>query len=230
MSTIKISSHDGDHFDAYIAKAKDTDTAPTIVVLQEIFGVNHVMRDICDDLAEKGFNAIAPDLFWRMERNVDITDKTEAEWQQAFDYLTRLDLDLSVKDINSAVEQAKDIGSGKVGTVGYCLGGRLAYLAATRTNVDASVGYYGVTIENYLNEASNIGKPLTLHIAGLDEYCSPEAQKQIHDALDTHPKVSLFDYPKNDHAFARVGGQHYDQVAADLANQRSLDFFNQHLK
>jgi len=119
--------------------------------------------------------------------------------------------------------------SGKVGVVGYCLGGKLAYLMATRTDVDCSVGYYGVGIQDMLGEAKNIKKPMLLHIAGKDEFVPPPAQAAVKAGLKSNPNVSIYDYPQCNHAFARVGGQHYDKSAADQANQRSAEFFKRHL-
>jgi carboxymethylenebutenolidase len=119
--------------------------------------------------------------------------------------------------------------TGKVGTVGYCLGGKLAYLSATRTGADAAVGYYGVGIEKALGEAGKIRKPLMLHIAKLDKFVPLEAQAQIHGALGANPRVTIYDYEGCDHAFARKGGDHYDMAAANAANGRTLSFFKRHL-
>src|SRR5262249_31748031 len=118
---------------------------------------------------------------------------------------------------------------GTVGAVGFCLGGKLAYLLAVRHRPDSVVGYYGVGIEHALNEASNLACPLLLHIAVRDQYCPPSAQQMIHQALDRHPLVTVHDYPDQDHAFARTGGEHFHQVAAELASLRSLEFFSRHL-
>jgi carboxymethylenebutenolidase len=202
-----------------------------IVVIQEIFGVNPVMRDICDGLAAHGYFALAPDLFWRLEPGVQLTDKTDAEWKRAFDLMGRFDIDKGMKDIQAAIDtlRGRDGCSGKIGAVGYCLGGLLAYLTAARTNADASVGYYGVNIQERLGEAANIKKPLMLHIAGKDQFVPPEAQKKLQDGLGKNPLVTLHVYPEMDHAFARVGGAHYDKACADLANGRTSTFFRQHL-
>lgn len=204
-------------------------SGPTIVVIQEIFGVNAVMRDICDDLAEKGFTAICPDLFWRIKPGIQLTDQTQEEWAQAFDLFGKFDVDAGVRDIAATIASARRAGADKVGAVGYCLGGFLAYLTACRTDCDASVGYYGVNIQTKLDEAAEISTPLMLHIAGKDEYVPPEAQAQITDALGDHAPVTLHHYPERDHAFARVGGAHYDAQDAASANARTLDFFKTHL-
>jgi carboxymethylenebutenolidase len=204
---------------------------PGIVVIQEIFGVNAVMRAVADDLAASGYFALVPDLFWRLEPGVQLSDKTDAEWQQAFGLMNRFDAAAGVKDIQSAITTLRAVEgcNGKVGVVGYCLGGLLAYLAAARTDSDASVGYYGVNIQAMLGEATAIKKPLMLHIAGKDEYHPPEAQKQVSDGLANHRLVTLHHYPEMNHAFARVGGKHYDKANADLANARTATFFRQHL-
>jgi carboxymethylenebutenolidase len=109
------------------------------------------------------------------------------------------------------------------------MGGNLAYLLAARFKPDCAVGYYGVSVEKSLAEAKNLSSPLMLHIAGLDKFCPPEAQAQIHAALDGNPLVTLNDYPQMDHAFARTGGEHYDADKAELANLRTLEFFVSHL-
>ncbi|HEX4294354.1 MAG TPA: dienelactone hydrolase family protein [Rhizomicrobium sp.] len=226
---ISISGSDG-AFAGYLA-APTSGRGAGVVVIQEIFGVNQVMRDIADDLASHGYFALVPDLFWRLEPGVQLTDKTDAEWKRAFDLMGRFDPDKGVADIQAAIDtlRGRDGCTGKVGAVGYCLGGLLAYLTAARTNADACVGYYGVNIQDKLAEAASIKKPLMLHIAGKDQFTPPEAQKKMIDGLSPNPLVALHVYPEMDHAFARVGGAHYDKACADLANGRTSTFFRQHL-
>jgi len=217
-------------FSAYVARPAAA-KAPAVVVIQEIFGVNAVMRETCDRLAGQGFLAICPDLFWRLEPGVDITDQTQAEWDKAFDLFGRFDVDCGVEDIRATTDLIRgDPGcGGKVGAVGYCLGGRLAFLTATRTDSDASVGYYGVGIETYLAEAERLAHPLMLHIAEEDGFVPKDAQARIISALKDHPQVTLHTYPGCDHAFARPGGAHHDAAAAAEADARTLAFFRQHL-
>jgi len=228
--TITIAGPDGD-FAGYLAKPEGDGPFPAIVVIQEIFGVNAVMRNVCDALATHGFLALSPDLFWRIEPGIDITDQSEAEWAKAFELFNAFDVDKGMVDVQATIDAARALDgcSGKVGAVGYCLGGQLAYLTAARTNADASVGFYGVNLQNRLDEAGKIAKPLMLHIAGKDEFVPAEAQSAIHKGLDANSLVTLHDYPKRDHAFARAGGAHYDKADADLANKRSLEFFNANL-
>jgi carboxymethylenebutenolidase len=227
MTTIK--TQDGD-FAAYVARPSNP-KAPAVVVIQEIFGVNAVMRGVCDELAAAGFLAVCPDLFWRIEPGVDITDQSEAEWKKAFELYNAFDVDAGVKDIAATIDHVRGLAecSGKVGAVGYCLGGLLAFLTSTRTDSDASVGYYGVGIEKHLVEADKLAHPLMIHIAEEDGFVPKEAQALILSKLKNHPQVQAYTYPGRDHAFARVGGEHYDAVDAKLANGRTLAFFQQHL-
>ena len=229
--TIHIAARDkSGTFSSYIAKPA-TGPSPVIVVIQEIFGVNAGIRAMCDTWADHGFAAIAPDLFWRQKPNVQLTDQSEAEWQEAFGYYNGFDFDKGVEDIEAAITYARTLGfgNGMVGVVGYCLGGHMAFLAATRTDCDASTSYYGGGIDQRLHEAHAIARPLMLHLAVEDKYIPPEAQKAIHAALDTHPRVTIYDYPGVDHAFARVNGIHRDEAAATLADKRTLEFFREHL-
>lgn len=229
---ITLTAADGSgSFTAYLAEPA-SGTGPGIVVIQEIFGVNQDVRKKADAWAEKGYFALAPDLFWRQEPGVQLTDKTEDEWKKAFALLQGFDVDKGVEDLKSTIDALRDVHgcTGKIGTIGFCLGGRLAYLCATRTNADANASYYGVTIENMLDEAANITKPLIMHIACEDKFVSKEAQSQIHEALDDHPQITIYDYPGQDHAFTRIGGQHFNQEATDLAHGRTTEFFAEHLK
>ena len=226
---ISISTPDGD-MSGYLA-SPSAGRGPGIVVIQEIFGVNGFVRAIADGFAARGFFALAPDLFWRLEPNIQLTDKTDAEWKRAFDLMGKFDIDRGVKDIQSTITQLREQPgcTGKVGTVGYCLGGLLAYLSATRTDSDASVGYYGVNIQKMIGEAKNIRHPLLLHIAAADEYVPPEAQKEIVGGLAGNPLATTHVYPNMNHAFARMGGAHFDHANAELANGRTSMFFRQHL-
>ena len=228
MATLK--SFDDREFDTYVALPA-SGYGPGIVVLQEIFGVNEYMRTVCDWYAAHGFVAICPDLFWRQEPGIQLTDRSEAEWQKAFALYQGLDEAKAVEDSAAAVKflRKHPACSGSAGAVGFCLGGNLAWLLAVRFKPDCAVGYYGVGVEKTLNEASNLSSPLMLHTAGRDQYCPPDAQKEIHAALDSNPLVTIHDYPDQDHAFGRPGGEHYDANSAELANLRTLEFLVRNL-
>ena len=216
-------------FKAYVARPTGAPKA-AVVVIQEIFGVNAVMRKKADWIASEGFLAIAPDLFWHIEPGVDITDQIEAEWAKAMELMNKFFASqVGVRDVAATIAHARSMGPQKVGAMGYCLGGLLAYLTATRTDSDASVGYYGVNIPAFLGEAANIKKPLMLHIAGKDAFVNKEAQDAMTAGLGANPKVTLHTYAEQDHAFTREGGKHYDAAAAKEADARTIAFFKQHL-
>jgi carboxymethylenebutenolidase len=231
MTDVTINAADGGTFTGYLAKP-DSGKGPGIIVAQEIFGVNHVMRQICDDLAAQGYFALCPDLFWRQEPGIQITDKSDEEWAKAFELYKGFSEVKGVEDLIAGLNLLRDVEgcTGSVGALGYCLGGKLAYLMATRSNVNCSVGYYGVGIEKNLDEANAITNPLLLHVAEKDQFVPPEAQEKIKEVLSKIPYVTVHTYPGCDHAFARVGGAHYDKAAADTANQRTATFLAEHLK
>jgi carboxymethylenebutenolidase len=229
-STITLKASDGTgSFSAYLAKPA-SGNGPAIVVIQEIFGVNKDVRQKCDDWAAKGYVALAPDLFWRQEPGIELTDQSDAEWQKAFSLYQGFDVALGIADLAVTIAAARAQSTGKVGTVGYCLGGLLAYLCATRTDADANVGYYGVGIDGKLEEAAKISKPLMLHVAGADKFVDAEAQARLHAGLDSNRFTTVLDYPGLEHAFTRLRGQHYDEAGATLANARTEGFFAASLK
>lgn len=231
MPDIQIKSLDGKEFSAYAAHPKGG-SGPGIVVIQEIFGVNAGMRGLCDGLAEKGFLAVCPDLFWRLEPGVQLTDQSAAEWDRAFDLYKRFDVEAGVRDLLAALAHVRRMPgcTGKVGTIGYCLGGKLAWLMAARSDVDCSVGYYGVGIEDMLDELHDIRMPLLLHIAELDKFCPPEARRRILSAVARNPAITACTYPGVDHAFARPNGQNFNAEAAERANRHSLEFLAANLQ
>lgn len=230
--TLSINLGTEGQFACYVARPASDTPAPAVIVIQEIFGVNEGIRGKCQWLVDAGFLAIAPDLFWRLEPNVELTDKTKEGWEKALDLMNLFDVDQGIQDLQAVANKvrAMDGCSGKVGDMGYCLGGKMAYLMATRTDADASVGYYGVGLDQLLGEAKNIKKPLMLHIAELDKFTPPEKREALVNGLKDHPLVTTHVYAGTDHAFTRVGGEHYDAAAAKIADTRTIEFFNQHLK
>lgn len=214
-------------FEAYVAEPTGKATA-AVIVIQEVFGINAGIRDKCDSLAALGYFAIAPDLFWRIEPGIDLDPDTQL--QQALDLFPKFDQQKGIEDIEATIQTARSkVNGGKVGAVGYCLGGRLAYMTAARTDIDASVGYYGVGIDGLLNESHAIARPLMLHIPTTDGFVPPDAQKRMHEGLDAHPRVILHDYEGLDHGFATQFGKRRDDAAARLADSRTEAFFQEHL-
>ena len=226
-ATITVDTLAGDgSFSVYRADPAGTPKA-AIVVIQEIFGVNAGIRRKCDTLAEAGYLALAPDLFWRFAAGVELDPDVEPEFQRALQLMGELDQDKAVADIEATIRTARGLlgDGGKVGIVGYCLGGRLAFMTAARTDVDASVGYYGVGIDGLLGEKHAIAHPVLLHVPEEDHFVDKDAQAAMHAGLDDHPKVTLFDYPGEDHGFATEFGERRSDEAAELADRRTADFF-----
>jgi carboxymethylenebutenolidase len=228
MPDVTINSSGGE-FSAYLA-IPDAD-GPGILVIQEIFGVNKDMRDHCDRLALQGYFALCPDLFWRQESGVQISDKSEEDWARAFELFQGFDVELGIVDLKDSLEYLRSLDhcTGAVATMGFCLGGKLVYLMACRSNADCNVSYYGVGLDELLQEAPQITKPTMLHIAEEDEFVSKEAQSKINESLANHPCVTIYNYPGVNHAFARHNGVHYDEAAATLAGQRTSQFLQANL-
>ncbi len=231
MAEITVTAADGGQFGAYLATPAGAG-GPALVVIQEIFGVNAVMRALCDGFAAAGYLAVCPDLFWRQDPGIQLTDKTQAEWDRAFALMQGFDTDLGIADLKATLAQVRALpgANGKAGIIGYCLGGKLAYLMATRSNADCSVAYYGVGLDALVGEAASITKPLLMHVAEADKFVSKEAQATIKAALAGHPQVSLHSYAGVNHAFAREGGEHYDAAAAGAADERTAGFLATHLR
>ncbi len=226
---VRIKGPDGE-FGGYLATPA-VGRGPAIVVIQEIFGINATMRELADGYAARGYFALAPDLFWRLEPGVQLSDKKPEDMQRAFDLMGRFDKDKGLVDIQSSINHLRAVPdvNGKVGAVGYCLGGMLAYLTAARTNADASVSYYGVNLQNMMDEVGKIKKPLLMHVAGKDKFVPPDAQQIILAGIKKNPLITAHVYPDMDHAFARPAGANFDPACAELANTRTETFFRQHL-
>jgi len=228
--TVSISTLSGDgSFNAYVARPA-AEAQAAIIVIQEIFGVNAGIRRKCDKFAEHGYLALAPDLFWRLEPGVELDPDIEPEFQTAFELMGKFNQDAGIRDIEATIKYARSFTkTGKVGAVGYCLGGRLAFMTTARTDINASVGYYAVGVDGLLGEMHAIAHPLMLHVPTNDGFVGPETQKAMHDALDPHPKVVLHDYAGLDHGFASEFGQRRSEDAANLADSRTAAFFAEHL-
>jgi len=229
MTYVNINAEENGSFQAYFASADGK--APGLILIQEIFGVNKVMRDLADWYSSLGYHVLCPDIFWRIEPGVDITDQTKDEWNKAFDLFGKFDVDQGIKDLISSLNHLRSLDNcnGKVGTVGYCLGGKLSYLMSSRSNADCNVSYYGVGLEGLLNESENIKTPYLSHVAEKDSFVPKDAQQKIFSSLSTNDFCDLYIYPGQEHAFARIGGEHYNEDAANLANGRTKTFFEQHL-
>jgi carboxymethylenebutenolidase len=225
MPSTTIAATDGSgSFAAYVVEPK-TKPAGVVVVIQEIFGVNQAMRDTAAWIADLGFIAICPDLFWRIEPGIDITDKSEAEWKRAFQLFQTFDQAKGIEDLKATVAAARAYpgANGKVATIGYCLGGRLAFMMAEQSDADLNISYYGVGLDGLLGDLGKVTKPLLIHIADKDEYFPAEGRTAVIAATKAHRHAVSYVYPNADHAFARVNGVHWDGRSAAIANGRSAE-------
>lgn len=230
MPEVTIKSMDGGQFSAYLSLPPTSKgKVPGIIMMQQIFGVNPEMRGFTDDFAAQGYVAICPDLFWRLQPGVQIIPSAPDAFQKAIPLGRAIDTDKAVDDLKAAMAflRAHSACNGRIGTVGYCLGGLMAFLMAARSDADCNVGYFGVGIERHIAEAAKIAKPLMLHIPEKDRHVPPEAQAIVKEGLKG--KAELLLYPNADHAFNRVDAASYDKDVTALAYDRSASFLKRHL-
>lgn len=237
MEKVTITAADGGKFGAWLAlppgykSGAPGNKLPGIVMMQQIFGANEEMRGFTEDYARQGYVAICPDLFWRLEPGVEIDALAADSFPRAQSYAPRFDTDKGVEDLKAAVTflRAHPACNGKVGTVGYCLGGLLAYLMAARSDADCNVGYFGVRLDKYLDDAPNVRHPLMMHIPEADRHVPPPMQEAFKSALTGRPGVELLSYPGADHAFNRVGAKSYNEEVTALADDRTASFLRRNL-
>jgi carboxymethylenebutenolidase len=225
MTTISIPAADGSgHFDALMVVPKRT-PAGAVVLIQEIFGVNDAMKATCHHVADLGFFALCPDLFWRQQRGVSLTDKSKEDWAKAFALMNGMDHAKAIDDLKATIAAARGLPgcNGRVGTMGYCLGGKLAFQMAEHSDADINISYYGVGLDGLLGELGKVSRPLVVHIADQDEFFPADGRARVVAATTGNPHIATYVYPDANHAFARVGGVHWDARSATIANGRSTE-------
>jgi carboxymethylenebutenolidase len=205
--------------------------APAVVVLHEVFGVNADIRKTCDELADQGLIAVAPDLFWRQEPGVDLSVNSEPDWQHGLRLYEAYDRDAGARNVKDTADVVAKLPgcTGRVAVLGYCLGGLMTFLTAARYGLDAAVVYHGGDTEKYLGEVNGLKGPQLMHLAEEDEFISKPAQAAIKTALAGKPNATVYSYPGQHHAFARHNGAHYNAAAAALANARTSQFLHRHI-
>jgi carboxymethylenebutenolidase len=225
-----VRTRDGGTMNCHVAKP-NKESAPAIIIIQEIFGITPWLKSTADWLAGLGYYAVVPDMFWRLEPGLDLDSNKEQDLQKAFGLYGQFDKEKGIEDFKDLMQQLKENRSvnGKIGCMGYCLGGLMSYRMACAADIDCTVSYYGGEIDRFLDEGKNIKKPTMLHIPADDAYITPDKQAKIKEALSKNPNVAIHVYPGVGHAFCRVSGDHYNKEAADLANSRTVEFFNQSL-
>lgn len=203
---------------------------PGIVLIQEIWGVNEHIRAVADQYAMDGYVVLAPDVFWRLQPRVDL-GYDQAGSEKAFGLLQTVDLAQAALDVASAVDtlRSRPELTGKIATLGFCMGGQLAYRAAATGKPDAAVAYYGGGIQNNLDVADRITQPILFHYAELDGFIPPAAVADVKAKFAGRANARFFDYPGVDHGFNCWGRPMYNQRSAALARGRTLQFLAEHL-
>lgn len=223
-TSIDIKTQDGS-FSVFVSRP-ERNTAPATIVLREIFGVNEGIRSIATQLAQHGFLAIRPDLFSRIERNLSMSERGEGDQEHGFALYRAYDFERGGSDIVTTIDAARKLSycTGEVGVMGYCLGGVLRFLTAATGKADAVSAYYSGGTERFLEHAAHGDSPLLMHLADNDQYIGPDAQNSLYAAHQDRPDVKLYTYAGQQHSFARPCGVHFERDAAELANQRTLEF------
>lgn len=225
--SITIRAEDGGTFSGYLA-LPEAGSGPGMVLIQEIFGVNAEIRATADRLAEEGYVVLTPDLFWRLQPNVQL-GYDPASRQQAFALLERFDVEQGVRDLGAtlAALKARPELKGKCAVMGFCLGGRMAFLSAARLAFDAAVGFYGGGIDQHLSEAVKVRCPMVLHFGGQDDHIPPATVEKIRQAFARRPDVSIHVYPEAGHAFYIEGRAGYQKPAALMAHSPTIALLRQ---
>ena len=228
---ITVDLPSGDHMSAYLARPDGPSSDMGIVLLQEIFGVNANLRAIADRHAANGIATIVPDLYWRQQRDVDLDPAKQADTDRGMALMKGMDQDQAAQDALAAADHVRNLDGGptRIGAIGYCIGGKLAYLVSMQSGVEAAVSYYGIAIYAALDKAAEARMPLLLHLAEDDKLCPPDAQAKIKAAFAPMPNVEIMTYSGVGHAFARRGGDAYDAAAAERADKATGDFLRTHL-
>jgi carboxymethylenebutenolidase len=209
-------------FTGYLA-LPESKKGPGLLLVQEIFGVNKHIRETADLYAEAGFVVLAPDVFWRVQPHVEL-NYTPDDLKQGMQLAQKNDKDLMIKDMNAAIAtlKARAEYAGKVGVVGYCLGGTVAYKLATHDLVDCAVGYYGGGIEQSLDESKDFHCPLMLHFGAKDSHIPLTSVEKIRKGLEGKGHVEIFVYNEADHGFNCDQRASYERKSAMLAYGRSM--------
>lgn len=226
---IDIRTAQGEVFTGYLS-LPPKGSGPGIVLIQEIWGVNEHIRAVADQYALDGYVVLAPDVFWRLEPRVDLT-YDEAGSGKAFGFLRSVNLDLATADIACAVDTLRGLSevSGKIATLGFCIGGQLSYRVAATGKPDAAVAYYGGAIQDHLALADKISQPILFHYAGLDKLIPQAAVAAVKAKFASGTNATFFDYPDSDHGFNCWGRPAYHQKNAALARGRTLQFLAENL-
>lgn len=222
---IQLTAADGHEFRAYTMAPDSPQPAPVLILLHEIFGINDYMRTMAQEFADAGYLVVVPDLFARQEKDVELA-YTGTDFEHAIKLRDGLDFTAVLEDISAAVSWGHRTGrgTGSVGSLGYCLGGGLSFLASAKLDLDCAISYYGVGVQERIAAAPKIENPILFHFAENDHYCPPEARQLIEASFTDTQEAEFHVYPGTGHAFATYGRNSYDPSAKDLAWDRTLAF------
>lgn len=228
--SVEVRMRDGSSMPCWLA-IPDGPPAGAVIAIMEIWGVNATMRHHAQEFAEAGFVCLVPDVFFRQEPGVQLSDADPEDVRRAFELYYEFDYDQCVLDMEDTAAFLKTLPDcdGRVGAVGYCLGGKLCYLMCCRTDIDCAVAYYGTYIEHNIREVASLHRPFILHMAMKDRWVQAEVNDLLERKLSPNPLVTIHKYPGADHAFARYGGRTYSKPESDRALALSIDFFQKHL-
>ena len=226
---IPIAGKDGT-FMGYLATPTGS-SGPGVIVVQEIFGINPWLRSVVDWLASQGYMALAPDLFWKLSPGIQLDSTKEDEFNKGLELFGKFDVNGGVDDIQATISTLRKMPgcSGKVGNLGFCLGGKFTYLSSVRHAIDAAVSYYGVQIHEHLDEADNLKCPLIMNFAENDPHVPADTVETIRARMGGNDNVQIHIYPGTEHGFNRYGYDPYNEAQAAIARERTLAHFRKHL-
>jgi carboxymethylenebutenolidase len=228
--TIGISAGSDGEFGAYVS-SEGSNRKPALIVCSEAFGVNQHMRNVADRFAKHGFLVVVPDLLWRIEPGMEIA-YDEAGLKKGSEVADAFDKELGAADIERSIShiRTRPDYDGKVGVLGFCIGGAAAFIAAARYEVNACISYYGKGIENYLDEAPGLHCPIVLHYGGADRFIPESVIEDVRQGLRGIPDIEIYTYPGVDHGFNSDDRKAYNPAVAQTAMERTLDALNRGLR
>lgn len=226
--TISIAATDGSgSFDTYLTGLTNAQ-APAIVLLHEIYGVTGWVTETADLFSGRGYRVAAPEMFWRLKPGFTADHRDPRSRDKGLRYRGMIDRDKAVDDISALIAHLKSMPghNGNIGVTGFCMGGTLTYLAATRLKIDAAVAYYGTQIHEHLDEVSKISCPMVLHMGDKDDHVPEEIAVTIRDALAGQPDVTIHRYDAG-HAFCNTHRTHqYQKEQSDISHARTFKLFD----
>jgi carboxymethylenebutenolidase len=221
-SSVQTVTNDG-AFDVHIVTPPAVTKRPALIICSEAFGVNSHMRDVAERYSRHGYCVFVPDLLWRIQRGIELP-YNEAGLKRASEIADEFDKLKGADDVAELVDVIRDRPdcTGKIGIIGFCVGGTVAYLAAARSGLDACVSYYGKGIDDHLDEAAKFICPAVLHYGGADRFIPPTAVAKVRSGLAGNKNVEIYDYPGVDHGFSSEDRRAYNKDVASLAMERTL--------